>query len=127
MQFMYDQKLVSEILTQVRTAIQTIIQRFEPIKSAQDFVKTPEGKEKLDAICMQLIAIGESIKNIDKITGSSLLSQYPEINWKGVKGIRDVISHQYFDIDAEEIFGVCSENIIPLSVTVQKMIDELEK
>ena len=124
---MYDQKLVLEILTQVLTAVQTIIQRFEPVTSAQDFVKTPAGREKLDAICMQLIAIGESIKNIDKITGSSLLSQYPEINWKGVKGIRDVISHQYFDIDAEENYGVCSDYMVPLSETVQKMIDKFEQ
>jgi len=36
--------------------------------------------EKLDAICMQLIAIGESLKDIDKITGGSLLTAYPEIN-----------------------------------------------
>jgi len=30
------------------------------------FTVTPEGMEKLDSICMQLIAIGESLKNIDK-------------------------------------------------------------
>jgi hypothetical protein len=34
--------------------------------------------EKLDAICMQLIAIGEALKNLDKITADSLLSKYPE-------------------------------------------------
>jgi len=36
--------------------------------------------EKLDSICMLLIAIGESLKNIDKITKKSLLKQYPEID-----------------------------------------------
>lgn len=124
---MYDRNLVLEILNQIHNAVLTIIQRFEPVKSVNDFPDTPEGMEKLDAICMQLIAVGESLKNIDKITGNSLLCQYPEINWKGIKGIRDVISHQYFDIDAEEIYWVCSNNLRPLSETIQKMIDEIKK
>lgn len=124
---MYDQKLVLEILNQIHNAVLTIIQRFEPIKSVNDFLDTPEGMEKLDAICMQLIAIGESLKNIDKITDKSLLCNYPDINWKGLKGIRDVISHQYFDIDAEEIFWACSNTLKPLSETLQKMIADMQK
>ena len=43
--------------------------------------------DRLDAICMMLIAIGESLKNLDKVTGGRLLSKYPEIDWKGAKGI----------------------------------------
>ena len=39
--------------------------------------------EKFDGICMQLIAIGEGLKNIDKVTNNSLLPNYSEINWKG--------------------------------------------
>ena len=41
--------------------------------------------EKLDAICMQLIAIGEGLQNVDKITNNYLLHQYPEIKriWSG--------------------------------------------
>ena len=34
---------------------------------------------------MQLIAIGESLKNIDKITNKELLEKYPQIDWKGAK------------------------------------------
>mgnify|MGYP006924817888 FL=1 len=36
---------------------------------------------KLDSICMKLTAIGESIKNLDKVTNRELLIQYPEIPW----------------------------------------------
>lgn len=35
---------------------------------------------------MKLIAIGESLKNLDKITKSMLLIKYPEIDWKAAKG-----------------------------------------
>jgi len=98
---MYDKELALDILHQIHDATQKVTDRFIPIKTANDFSDSPEGIEKLDAICMQLIAIGESLKNIDKITNKTLLQKYPVIDWKGAKGLRDIITHQYFDIDAE--------------------------
>lgn len=122
---MYDKELVLDILTQIKKAVQTVKRRFENIKTPEDFTATSEGLDMLDGICMQLIAIGESLKNIDKITGKTLLPKYPEIDWKGVKGIHDIITHHYFDIDAEEIFWVCENNLIPLGKVILKMIDDL--
>ena len=55
-------------------------------------------------IYLMLIAVGENFKSIDRMTERKILTQYPDVNWRGVKGVRDVISHQYFNIDAEEIF-----------------------
>lgn len=123
---MYDKELVQDILNQILDATQKVINRFAPIKTVEDFTNSPEGMEKLDSICMQLIAIGESLKNIDKITNKTLLNKYPEIDWKGAKGLRDIITHHYFDIDAEEIFGVCSKHIPPLSETIKKIISDLQ-
>ena len=122
---MFDKELVKEILTQINTAVQRILVRFEPVKSVSDFTNTPAGMEKLDAICMQLCAIGESLKKIDKITNTILLPKYPEIDWKGAKGLRDVISHQYFDIDAEAIYLVCKHKIQPLAKTIHTMLQDL--
>ena len=74
---------------------------------------------------MQLIAIGEGLKKLDKITNNSLLPKYPEINWKGAKAMRDIISHHYFEIDAEIIFEVCQNKIQPLSNTIKLMLDSI--
>ena len=76
---MHDEELILEILNQIYDSTQKILQRFEPIKSVNDFTDTEAGMEKLDAICMQLIAIGEALKNLDKITADSLLPKYPQI------------------------------------------------
>ena len=83
--------------------------------------------EKLDSICMLFIAIGEALKNIDKITGGSLLSQYPETDWKGAIGFRDIIAHHYFDIDAEQVFWICTHELEPLSATIKRMIKDLHR
>ncbi len=90
---MSDHNLLLDMLIQTLAAVNRVLSRFEPVASVQDFTDTPEGMEKLDAICMVIIAIGESLKNIDKITDKQLLCQYPEIDWKGAKGMRDPDDH----------------------------------
>jgi uncharacterized protein with HEPN domain len=124
---MYDKSLVAEILEQILGAINVILTRFEIVDSVDFFVDTPEGMEKLDSICMQLIAVGESLKNIDKITNKELLKNYPEVDWKGAKGIRDIISHHYFDIDAEEIYYVCDIKLPVLKSTIEKILQDLQQ
>ena len=123
---MHDKELVLEILTQIFDSTQKVLKRFEPIKSVNDFTDTEVGMEKLDAICMQLIAIGEALKNLDKITAGALLSKYPQIEWKKVKGMRDVISHHYFDIDAEAIFTVCTDHLKALAQVTEKIMNEVQ-
>jgi uncharacterized protein with HEPN domain len=123
---MFDLELTVEILQQVEQAISVVKDRFSVVHSVDDFLETPEGLEKLDGICMKLIAIGESIKNIDKHTNRQLLLQYPEVDWKGVKGVRDIISHHYFDLDAEEIFEICKTYLPPLHDTIKTMIFDLQ-
>lgn len=75
---------------------------------------------------MMLITIGESLKNLDKITASSLLCKYPEVDWKGAKGARDIISHHYFDLNAEVVFGICQTDMKGLVATVEKMLVDLD-
>ncbi|GBE02164.1 hypothetical protein BMS3Abin08_01606 [bacterium BMS3Abin08] len=123
---MYDRELVVDILHQIDNAIDKILYRFSVIKSANDFTDTPEGMEKLDSICMQLIAIGESLKNIDKIAGKSFLSRYGGVDWKGIKGMRDIITHHYFDIDAEAIFEVCRTHIPKLKEAINIILSDIK-
>ena len=88
---------------------------------------TKEGQEKLDSICIKLIAIGESLKNIDKITDNKLLTSYPLIEWKKIKGIRDFISHHSFDLDEEVIFGIYKNKIDDLLTVLKQMKLDLGK
>ena len=117
---MYDGNvaLIEDILGRLIWATQQIERRFKVIAEVDDFLKTDAGTEKLDSICMQLINIGEALKQIDKLSGKVLLSRYPAIEWKNVMGMRDIITHHYFDIDAEIVFNVCDEHIPRLQQTL---------
>jgi len=122
---MYDRELSLEILRQIYKAARTISKRFEPVKTSNYFTDTPAGMEKLDSLCMLLIAIGEALKNLDKTTNKSLLLRFPQVDWKKAKGMRDIISHHYFETDAEVIYDVCKNYIPELAQTINKMISEL--
>jgi uncharacterized protein with HEPN domain len=123
---MSDKALVKEIINQILTAIARIERRSSEIANANDFVTSDAGIDMLDSIGMMLIAIGESCKNLDKITSGELLARYPAVDWKGAKGMRDVISHHYFDINAEIVLSVCRKQIPLLRTTFETILRELD-
>ena len=121
---MYNKILVKEILEQIETTIVTIKERFKPVENVDYFLDTPQGQEKLDSICMLFIAIGESLKKIDKLTDKKLLKQN-NIDWKAIKGMRDILSHHYFDINAEAIYNVCKDDLDELHITIKQIIKDI--
>ena len=50
---------------------------------------------------MLVIAMEGALKNFDKVTKNSMLPKYPQVDWKKVKGMRDIISHHYFETDVD--------------------------
>jgi uncharacterized protein with HEPN domain len=123
---MFDRDLVRAVIAQILTAIGRIERRAATVSQPSDFISSETGYDMLDAISMMLIAIGESCKNLDKITGGTLLARYPEVDWKGVKGMRDVISHHYFNINPEIVFAVCHKQIPLLRRTFETMLTDLD-
>ena len=116
--------MILSTLEDIQYSLELIVSRCENINSSDDFLKDEVGLERLDSVSMRLIAIGEGFKNIDKLSNRELLINYPNIPWKQVKGIRDILSHHYFDLDAETIFDIC-ENFLDalLNTTIQITTD----
>ena len=124
---MYNRELTAEIFRNIIWAIEQITKRFQAIETSEDFIKDDQGLEKLDSICMQLINIGEALKEIDKLTEGKLLVKYPGVDWKKAKGMRDIITHHYFDIDAETVFTVCSEHLPEMKSVLERILLEIEE
>jgi uncharacterized protein with HEPN domain len=117
---MHDKELVMEVLRQIEEAAAKIAARFQTIHKVSDFTDSSAGVDKMDAICMMLIVIGESLKNLDKITGANLLPRYGEVDWKKAKGMRDILTHHYSEINVEAVFNTCKEKIPILRETIKK-------
>jgi uncharacterized protein with HEPN domain len=65
--------------------------------------------------------IGENIKQIP----ADLTKEYKEIDRKGLKGMRDIISHGYHGIDLEEMWTTMTKEITPLKEACEKIRKEL--
>lgn len=118
--------MVLSTLEDIDMSIDMIVQRFQAIKTVDDFLVSAENIEKMDSIAMRLLAIGEGLKNIDKLTDGKLLPRYPSIEWKNIKGLRDVLSHHYFDMNAEILFDICSTKLSELSRVIKQMKKDLQ-
>lgn len=125
MESMHDEELLYYSLKRIASTIERIINNSKAIDDSQYYVLSPAGMERLESTCMLLLAIGESIKGIDKMTRKQLLPNYPEVDWKGAMGIRDIIAHHYFDIDESIVFDVVKNKLPGMLETINKMIEEL--
>ena len=125
MESMHDEELLYYSLKRIASTIESIINNSKTIDDSQYYVLSPAGMERLESTCMLLLAIGESIKGIDKMTRKQLLPNYPEVDWKGAMGIRDIIAHHYFDIDESIVFDVVKNKLPGMLETINKIIEEL--
>lgn len=107
---MYDRELALDSLANIEDALSMII----------------DGMMRLDTICMNLIALGEAVKGLDKITKGELLSAYPEVYWSGVMRMRDKIAHHYFEIDAEVVFKTLKEDVPAIVPVIHKMMSNIK-
>ncbi len=123
---MYDTLRIKSLLERIDAAISLILQGTEHIQSADDFLCSPNGMFTLSGACMQLIFIGESVKVIDTKTNHEYLQLYHGIPWREIMGLRDIIAHEYHNIDAEEIFYVIKNDLPELQSTIKMMIETIQ-
>ena len=111
-------QMVYETLKNIDIAIMRLQERTVQIHTVDDFLLSPFGMEKLDAACMVIIALGEAVKTLDKLTGKQLLPTYPTIDWKKIMGARDIMAHHYFEVDADEVFNIIKNDLEPLKQAI---------
>lgn len=123
---MHKVEYVLAALSKIEQTVERVIANSEQITSYNYYYMSPAGMERLESTCMLLIAIGEGIKGIDKVTNKELLPKYPEVDWKGAMGIRDIIAHHYFELDAEVVFDVVKNEFPNLLNTIRRIKNDLE-
>ena len=72
----------------------------------------------LDAVVRNLEIIGEAIKKIP----DEVRTQYPDVEWKKIAGLRDILIHEYFGIDTEIIWDVTQNKLPALAGQIKKIL-----
>ena len=67
--------------------------------------------------------MGEAAKHIPE----SIQLKYKEIPWPQMKGIRNILIHEYFGVDIEVLWKTAHEDLPHLKIQIQTLLDELKK
>lgn len=73
-----------------------------------------------DATLRNLEILGEAAKNIPE----EIRQRYPEVNWRGVAGLRDVLAHAYFALDEATLWKIVRADIPQLLELLEKIDTE---
>ena len=114
-------------LNQVIESIEIIQQRSRGFQTVDDCLQSMFGMTVLDACIMRIQVIGETIKSIDDKTKGTFLPLYPQIPWKKIIGLRNIISHEYANIDYDIIWFVITKHLPILAECIDKIKIDLNK
>lgn len=116
---------IKDLLHFARQQADFILKSTADVRSKQDFLLSMSGMVLFNSTCMCLQSIGEAIRQVDNKTEGKLFSKYPEIPWKQIIGIRNILSHEYLSIDPDLIFDIISQEIGPLKETLGRVLAEI--
>ena len=73
-----------------------------------------------DAVLRNLEVIGEAVKNLP----DEIKEDNTEIDWKGIAGLRDILSHAYFGIDDEIVWDIIQNKIPELEDKIDALMEK---
>ena len=97
--------------------ILTAIDKIQSYTQNISFEKFSEDEKTLDAVVRNLEILGEAIKNVPE----EIRKKHPNIEWKKISGLRDILIHEYFGVDKDIIWDVLQHKL-PLLQKQIKMI-----
>lgn len=97
------------------------------IKSPQDFGQSLTGMTVFRACGMSIQYITENFIKIRNKVTADFFSSYKQVPWKAVFGMRNVIAHEYTDIDDEAVFNTIHNDMPVLKETAEKILADLDE
>jgi len=106
--------------------------RIEDIIEAIEKIRTYTAEMSLEAFAADSKAVDAVIRNVEIIGEASrhlprdICARFPEVPWDEMRGIRNVLIHEYFGIDVEVLWETIKRDLPPLLPHLRRMLEESE-
>lgn len=99
--------------------ILTSLGNIEEYTSGMDYKGFTSDKKTVDAVARNLEIIGEAAKNIP----ATVRERHPEIPWRRLMGLRNVVVHEYFGMDLGILWRIVREELPSVNAAVKKLLE----
>ncbi len=98
-------------------SIQKIFDYSAKFETADDFF---DDTKAFDATMMNFVIIGEMV---EKLSTDFLTETEKQVDWFKIKGFRNIVAHNYFGIDAEEVWQIIKTHLPDLKINLDRIIE----
>lgn len=102
-------------LQSILEAISKIESCIQSFKNADDFLND---SIRFDASMMNFVVIGEMVAKLTK----EFLEKNKQVDWIKIKDFRNLVAHDYFGIDAEEVWQIANSDLPELKRAIQNLL-----
>jgi uncharacterized protein with HEPN domain len=95
------------------------IRKIREFTSGTSLASLSKDAKTLDAVIRNLEVIGEAVKRLPE----EVKSQRPDVEWKKIAGLRDILIHEYFGINVEVVWDVIQHKLSGLEDAAKKLLD----
>ncbi|MCI0476523.1 MAG: DUF86 domain-containing protein [Anaerolineales bacterium] len=94
--------------------------RIQSYAASLDFASFVSNQMAYDAILRNLEIIGEAAKNLPP----EVRNRYPQVEWRAIAGLRDVMAHEYYGLENETLWNVVEREVPALVNQVKKILQQ---
>ena len=113
---MYDNN--KQNILDIQDSIEKIFSFTNNISNHEEFY---QNQIVFDAVLMNFVVIGEAVSRLT----DDFISKNNHIDWIKIKGLRNIIAHDYFGVDAEEIWQVVKNIISDFDRQIKELLKSL--
>ena len=116
---------IRERLLEIKESIELIQEWSTGMEELHDFMVSPNRVMAFNACVMRLQVIGEHVGKLLK-EESAPLSTHPEISWLAIYDMRNIISHEYGNIDEVIVISVIKEDLPKLKTAIDSLLQQFK-